>query len=37
VLVADDHRLMLAGVRRALAEAEDFEIVGEVSVGSRVT
>jgi len=36
VLVADDHRLMLAAVRRALAEAEDFEIVGEVSVGSQV-
>lgn len=36
VLVADDHRLMLAAVRRALAEAEDFEIVGEVSVGTRV-
>jgi DNA-binding NarL/FixJ family response regulator len=36
VLVADDHRLMLAAVRRALADAEDFEIVGEVSVGSRV-
>jgi DNA-binding NarL/FixJ family response regulator len=36
VLVADDHRLMLAAVRRALAEAEDFEIVGEISVGSRV-
>jgi DNA-binding NarL/FixJ family response regulator len=36
VLVADDHRLMLAAVRRALAEAEDFEIVGEVSVGSHV-
>ncbi|HKF13791.1 MAG TPA: response regulator transcription factor [Gaiellaceae bacterium] len=36
VLVADDHRLMLAAVRRALAEAEDFEIVDEVSVGSRV-
>jgi len=34
--VADDHRLMLAAVRRALAEAEDFEIVGEISVGSRV-
>jgi DNA-binding NarL/FixJ family response regulator len=34
--VADDHRLMLAAVRRALAEAEDFEIVGEVSVGSGV-
>ena len=27
---------MLAAVRRALAEAEDFEIVGEVSVGSGV-
>jgi len=36
VLVADDHRLMLAAVRRALAEAEDFEIVGEVSIGSHV-
>jgi NarL family two-component system response regulator LiaR len=36
VLVADDHRLMLAAVRRALADAADFEIVGEVSVGSRV-
>ncbi len=36
VLVADDHRLMLAAVRRALAAAEDFEIVSEVSVGSRV-
>lgn len=36
VLVADDHRLMLAAVRRALADAEEFEIVSEVSVGSRV-
>jgi DNA-binding NarL/FixJ family response regulator len=27
---------MLAAVRRALADAEDFEIVDEVSVGSRV-
>ena len=34
--MADDHRLMLAAVRRALADAEDFEIVGEVSVGSHV-
>jgi DNA-binding NarL/FixJ family response regulator len=34
--VADDHRLMLAAVRRALAEAEGFEIVGEISVASRV-
>jgi DNA-binding NarL/FixJ family response regulator len=36
VLVADDHRLMLTAVRRALAGAEGFEIVGEVSVGSHV-
>ncbi|HWN22804.1 MAG TPA: response regulator transcription factor [Gaiellaceae bacterium] len=36
VLVADDHRLMLAAVRRALSDAEGFEIVGEVSVGSHV-
>jgi len=27
---------MLSAIRRALAEAEDFEIVAEVSVGSRV-
>jgi DNA-binding NarL/FixJ family response regulator len=27
---------MLAAVRRALAQAEDFEVVGEVSVGSQV-
>jgi DNA-binding NarL/FixJ family response regulator len=27
---------MLAAVRRALADAEDFEIVSEISVGSRV-
>jgi DNA-binding NarL/FixJ family response regulator len=36
VLVADDHRLMLAAVRRALSDAEGFEIVAEVSVGSHV-
>ena len=36
VLVADDHRLMLAAVRRALEAAEDFEIVAEVSVGTQV-
>jgi DNA-binding NarL/FixJ family response regulator len=36
VLVADDHRLMQAAIRRALADAEDFEIVHEVSVGSHV-
>src|SRR5688572_24205680 len=36
VLVADDHRLMLAAIRRALEGAPDLEIVGEVSIGSRV-
>ncbi len=36
VLIADDHRLMLAAIRRALGDAEGFEIVGEVSVGSHV-
>jgi DNA-binding NarL/FixJ family response regulator len=36
ILVADDHRLMLAAVRRAFADVEDFEIVGEISVGSQV-
>ena len=36
VLVADDHRLMLAAVRRAFSDVEDFEIVAEVSVGSQV-
>jgi DNA-binding NarL/FixJ family response regulator len=34
--VADDHRLMLAAVRRALGGAADFEIVGEVSIGTQV-
>ena len=36
VLVADDHPLMLAAVRRALDGTNDFEIAGEVSVGSHV-
>jgi DNA-binding NarL/FixJ family response regulator len=36
VLVADDHRLMLAAVRRALGSEAGFEIVAEVSVGSQV-
>jgi DNA-binding NarL/FixJ family response regulator len=36
VLVADDHPLMLAALRRLLDESADFEIVAEVSVGSHV-
>ena len=36
VLLADDHRLMLAGVRRALDSAEDIEVVGEADSGTKV-
>ena len=37
VLVADDHELMLAAVRLALAEANDeFEIVAETTRGQQV-
>jgi DNA-binding NarL/FixJ family response regulator len=36
VLIADDHRLIVEGVKRALAEAPDFEVVGECSSGSQV-
>jgi DNA-binding NarL/FixJ family response regulator len=36
VLVADDHRLMLDGVRRALEEVDDIEVVGEANSGEQV-
>src|SRR5918999_2440475 len=36
VLIADDHRLMVEGIRRALADAQDIEIVGEATSGSQV-
>ena len=36
VVVADDHRLMVEGIRRALEGVEDVEIVGEASTGSQV-
>ena len=36
VLIADDNRLMLEGVRRALEPVEDFEIVGATHTGSQV-
>jgi DNA-binding NarL/FixJ family response regulator len=36
VLIADDHRLIVEGVKRALAEAGDFEVVGECASGSQV-
>jgi DNA-binding NarL/FixJ family response regulator len=36
VLLADDHRLTLEGIRRALESADDIEVVGEAWNGSQV-
>jgi DNA-binding NarL/FixJ family response regulator len=36
VLIADDHRLIVEGVKRALEDSPDFEVVGECSSGSQV-
>jgi DNA-binding NarL/FixJ family response regulator len=36
VVIADDHPLILAGIRRALDETEEFQVVGEARVGSQV-
>jgi DNA-binding NarL/FixJ family response regulator len=36
VVVADDHPLILEGIRQALADAPDIEIVGEAVDGSQV-
>jgi len=36
VLLADDHPLVLTGIRAALAGAPDIEIVGEASSGAQV-
>jgi DNA-binding NarL/FixJ family response regulator len=36
VLVADDHPIMLVGVRRVLEQADGFDVVGEARVGSEV-
>jgi DNA-binding NarL/FixJ family response regulator len=36
VLIADDHPLILAGVRRALEDAGEFEVVGEAQTGSQI-
>jgi DNA-binding NarL/FixJ family response regulator len=36
VLIADDHPLMLAGIRRALERAENIEIVGEARSGPEL-
>jgi DNA-binding NarL/FixJ family response regulator len=36
VVIADDHRLMLDGIRRALEADGGFEIVGQTQVGTEV-
>lgn len=36
VLIADDHRLTLEGIRRVLEASGDIEIVGEANTGSQV-
>jgi two-component system response regulator DegU len=36
VLIADDHPLILQGLRRTLEECEDIEVVGEARTGSEV-
>jgi DNA-binding NarL/FixJ family response regulator len=36
VLIADDHPLVLAGIRRALERAEDIEVVGEALSGPQL-
>src|ERR1700693_410231 len=36
VLIADDHPLMLKGIRRALETSEDISVVGEASSGEEM-
>jgi DNA-binding NarL/FixJ family response regulator len=36
VLLVDDHKLILSGIRRALEEVDDLEVVGEAETGSQV-
>jgi DNA-binding NarL/FixJ family response regulator len=36
VLIADDHPLMIAGIRRVLARSDNIEIVGEAHSGPEV-
>src|ERR1700691_180270 len=36
VLIADDHQLILDGVRSALEESGEFDVVGEAMTGSHV-
>jgi len=36
VVIADDHKLIVDGIKRALEESNDFEVVGEASSGSQI-
>ena len=36
VLIADDHPLILAGIKHALEDASDFEVVAETNNGAQV-
>jgi DNA-binding NarL/FixJ family response regulator len=36
VLIADDHPLILAGIKRALEDDDQFEVVAEARIGSQV-
>ncbi len=36
VLIADDHKLIVDGIKRALESSSDFEVVGEANSGSQV-
>src|SRR5579862_7024871 len=36
VLIADDHKLIVDGIKRALETQADFEVVGECSSGAQV-
>jgi DNA-binding NarL/FixJ family response regulator len=36
VLIADDHPLILQGIRRALDECDDIEVVGEAKAGDEL-
>jgi DNA-binding NarL/FixJ family response regulator len=36
VLIADDHPLIIAGVRRTIEQSEDFEVVGEARSSAEV-
>ncbi|HKI91864.1 MAG TPA: response regulator transcription factor, partial [Gaiellaceae bacterium] len=36
VLIADDHRLMVSGIHRALDDEDEMEVVGEATTGAQV-